>query len=418
MKIISFYTTFARPLTALIVSCVALSALATSDPIDQLAKALKEIVQPADIVTPTRAIEILGKNIIYKDDVNHIYQIGVTSQDANECWMYGPRNTLFLTTMLSGINKSEFDALYQDMKDTNNIDAFKKELYKIQVYKDAMDNTEYGDISLKKIVDIFKLETDNKKIPKDSKSLIDLMGECRFTPGLDGSSQETIKKVEGLDDNASLPLAQEADCSNTAPILKLQNNVISLIGIDLSATEGHATSLVICYYNGTYYYFFADSLSNNPSLDVIMIIKKFVEMPNAYKNALLRRYTHALVNRAATSKTKNRSVRLLTDEIGKYTKENLIQLDLFKNIYKAYLQKFFETVTPESSAPAGSTVSLSKKLFDAIYNFVEAKLAKKDLSQETAILKENLKNEGLDQEKTFKEEVEDTLNNVIMRYKE
>ncbi len=297
MKIISFFTTLARPLIALIIICITQPALATLDLIDQLAKALKEIVQTADIVTPTRAIEILGKNIIYKDDVNHIYQIGVTLQGTNECWMHGPRNTFFLTAMFSGVTKLEFGALYDAMKNSDNIDAFKNKLSENDSYKNAIETCNPHGFGVASVISNLDSK-EGKQIPENSAVLIKNIVDFMYLEGLDENSDggfeknsvevatSIIKEVESVDDLTAKRLAHEAFAAGRASkvLERYEKEVLTCLGVELIFFTGmqHSTALVICKEKGEYYYFFADSLGNSSfktsrAKNSVGWIKSFIE---------------------------------------------------------------------------------------------------------------------------------------------
>lgn len=209
-------------LATLCISCtLPLSASATQ--LEALTQALKAL--SPTIVTPTRAIELLKKEgaLIYEDNVNHIYQIKVTPQGSNECWMHGPRNTLFLTALFSGVTEQEFDELYQAMLEPKNIEAFKNQLRKNPAYTNAIDTCATGSIGANETVS--NLIADGKQIPKNSSVLLPNTGAFSYMAGLDAYgyyhevqylkiAEPFIKQAEGLDETTAQQLAHEA-CSRS-----------------------------------------------------------------------------------------------------------------------------------------------------------------------------------------------------------
>lgn len=262
-------------LATLCIICTPLPLSAPATQLENLAQALKTLT-PA-IVTPTRAIELLKKEgaLIYEDNINHIYQIKVTPQGPNECWMHGSRNTLFLTAMFSGVTEQEFYELYQAMLEPENIEAFKNQLRKNPAYTNAIDTCARANTRTDLVSSLI---ADGKQIPKNSSTLEKTWVPFIYYEGLDPlwtieKSRLTvaiplIKEAEGLEDSIAKNLAHEAvsfeQYLNRSLEQKLQNNPTSF-GIELSFFTGmpHDTALVVCKENNTTYYFFANSYRND-----------------------------------------------------------------------------------------------------------------------------------------------------------
>ncbi len=295
-------------------------------------------------VTPTRAIEILGKNIIYKDDENHIYQIKVINQGTNECWMHSARNAFFLTAMFSGVTELEFNMLYNDMLNKKKFDVFVEELKKDLLYKTRIEKHEEGRLRLNSL----PVLTPNG-LPVNSINLVPNIGENGFTGGeIDDSfyvyQKKFIIEAETKTENDASNLAKiwlslliSEEGKFGLKIRRLHEKLTSYLGIEMSisySSFGHGTTLVICRENDTYYYFFADSYSSyspNGLLDQnIKLLKRFIEEKNFYLEMKLRIKVYDVLYRGFFNED---DFNELMDD------KPLLKLDLFKNTYKPFLKK-------------------------------------------------------------------------------
>ncbi|KKS68371.1 MAG: hypothetical protein UV38_C0002G0240 [candidate division TM6 bacterium GW2011_GWE2_42_60] len=312
----------------------------------------------------TQGLEILKKKnaLIYEDDVNHIYQIKVTPQEENECWMHGPRNTFFLTALFSGVTESEFNELYDAMLEPKNIKSFKNKLRENQNCINAIDACKQAGFGVGNVVK--NLVADGKQIPKNSTDIQKNITDFMYLKGLgvatdSGSEKKRIKitrsmieEAEGIKDPELTLLTNEACASiHVANILPLLKKNISSLGVEMLffITMQHSTALVISQENNTRYYFLADSFNNqnlksswNGRAEAnIKHIKNFIENEKLLHEAQLR-----LKMAASIDHFKELPRECLVGEVeffvGKMIAENFNKLDLFKNTYKPFLMTKLE----------------------------------------------------------------------------
>ena len=316
---------------------------------------MKDFTTGLDLVSKvgvSQGLEILKKQnaLIYEDDVNHIYQIKVTPQEENECWMHGPRNTFFLTALFSGVPESEFNELYDAMLKPENIKAFKDKLRENPNYTNAIDTGKRAGFGVEAVVK--NLIADGKQIPENSADIQENITDFVYLEGLGvatdsgsekkliESTRSMIEEAEGIKDPELTLLTNEACASgHLINILNLLKKNISPLGVEMLffTTMQHSTALVISQENNTRYYFFADSL-NNQNLKSsskgraeanIKYIKKFIENEKLLHEAQLRLNIEAIIFLGG-------EVDFLVDDM---IKRDLNKLDLFKNTYKPFLIK-------------------------------------------------------------------------------
>jgi len=346
-------------------------------------KKYNDVFTTEQLISVTPRINRDDSILLKYDREQKIYQLKPLQQQGTTCGAHAFKNLLWMINGLSG-SLNTFIESYLKILDINIFDNYFAagvcQKYKFIPFKEQKD-----DVRENKISCILSDEC----LPKNSINYLDQMFEFTYAPqynekyvghvGYEWSkffnfAKEELKKVELKADIDTI--AKDASVFlpsfNSDDIMKFYNQLIKsdfCLGIDLSVDNGsmgHATCLMAHKIRNKTEYLFLDSMNKPfdgayPYMPLIESVKGFIENPEDFKNALIRKaYANVLmyVDQGPFSVFKIHLNVFIDDQ---FKDLNLVDSELYQT-YKPHFCKIIKTYMKKDLAKKSEYEKILKKM--------------------------------------------------------